>query len=473
MGFSAGGVGLRAVWALMAWRVVIVLLISMSVQNETNRVQYWGNGSTTTAYPVPFYFFESGDLRVVVTDAAGNDAELEEGGGYSVAGAGNENGGSVWTVSAVPATSRVTIYREVSAVQTTVYEENGEFPARTHERALDRQTMLNQQSARAFDRSLKVRESDGPKAAMTTVGNSVIGFGADLQPRTFTPPQLAVWLNLTQQVFGEGTKTWLTDSDRAAAVPDFLGQVGVQVSDSTIWVSSGTSAGSWTNPTSGIPDGGIATAKLANGVLSADSTGRAKMADSFISLAKLGEGIFTADSTGRGKFASGFVDSGLCASGLWNSLAPTGAVLQSVTVPLTGASDFSGIIPNDNTIPQQSEGSEILTATITPSTTSSKIRVSYLVHLAISAGGTIATALFRDSIVNAIFANMVWHYDNRVMTPVNSSYLDSPATTSAVTYKVRVGVASGSFTGYYNQLSTGQKFLGTTISHLLLEEIKG
>ncbi len=225
---------------------------------------------------------------------------------------------------AVPAASRVTIFREVEAIQTTVYEENGEFPAKTHERALDRQTMLNQQNARAFDRALKVRESDGKKDELATVANSVIGFGGDFQPRTYTPEQLAVWMNLTQQVFGQGTKTWLTNSDRSTARPDFLGQVGVQLDNASLWVANGTSAGNWTEPVPGIVDGSISTVKLADGALSADSTGRAKMADAFITLAKIGAGIFTADSAGRGKFASGFIDSGLCAAGLWNAIAPVG-----------------------------------------------------------------------------------------------------------------------------------------------------
>lgn len=463
---------MRAVWALMAWRVVIVLLISMSVQNETNRVQYWGNGSTTTGYPVPFYFFESGDLRVVVTDAAGNDAELEEGGGYSVVGAGNENGGSVWTVSAVPSTSRVTIYREVSAVQTTVYEENGEFPARTHERALDRQTMLNQQSARAFDRSLKVRESDGPKAAMTTVGNSVIGFGADLQPRTFTPSQLAVWLNLTQQVFGEGTKTWLTDGDRAAAVPDFLGQVGVQLSNASLWVANGASAGSWTDPVPGIVDGSIATVKLADGVLSADTAGRAKMADAFITLAKIGAGIFTADSPGRGKFASGFVDSGLCAAGLWRAIAPAGAVIQTISAVLSTASNFTPAIPLDATIPQITEGTQVVSAAITPSSSSSKIRVTWSLQLSRQSNTDpdVIAALFNGA-TNAVFSTcfeLFARAENRVAT-----YIDSPATTSPVTYSVRVG-SSGGTTIYINSTPALSTLLGATaVSTLILEEIKG
>jgi len=451
---------------------MVFLLISMSVQNETNRVQYWGNGSTAVAYPVPFYFFEAGDLRVVVTNAAGADAELAEGSDYSVAGAGNENGGSVLTASAVPATSRVTIYREVEAIQTTVYEENGEFPAKTHERALDRQTMLNQQNARAFDRALKVRESDGEKNELATVANSVIGFGGDSQPRTFTPSQLAVWLNLTQQVFGEGTKAWLTDADRAMAVPDFLGQVGVQLDNSTVWVADGIAAGDWTAPVGGIPDGYITTAMLASGVFSADSIGRAKMADAFITLAKIGGGTFTADSAGRGKFASGFIDSGLCASGLWNAIAPSGAVLQTVAVSSTSTASITAQIPNDASKPQITEGTQILAASITPTSTSSKVLVRYTGMISASAQMGAICAMFRAGTSDAIASIYLAIAAADWGVPVICEFIDFPASTSSLTYSTRGGPTSAN-TMYVNRLNSVVYLAGTLTHSLILQEIKG
>lgn len=448
---------------------MVFLLITMSVQSETNRVQYWGNG-TTTAYPVPFYFFEIGDLRVVVTDAAGVDIKLTEGSDYSVSGAGNESGGAIWTVAAVPPTSRVTIYREVEAVQATVYEENGEFPAKTHERALDRQTMLSQQNARALGQALKVRESDGEKSPLTTVTNSVIGFGGDAQPRTFTPEQLAVWLNLTQQFFGEGTKTWLMNSDRTSVLPEFLGQVGVQLEDLTIWVATGTSAGAWVAPRAGIPNNSILTAMLANGVLSADSAGRAKMSDSFLTLAKIGSGIFTADAAGRGKFGSGFVDSSLCASGLWNAIAPVGAVVQVVSSVNATYSSISAVIPMDSTIPQISEGAQILSASITPASASNRIRVSLSISVgrASNTDPDIVLSLFNGG-ASAIYSTFFDLYARS--TQISGTFVDFPMTAIPITYSVRIG--SGSLSAIFVNGATISYLGGAVSSSLVLEEIKG
>jgi hypothetical protein len=131
----------------------------MAVQNDTSRIQYNGNNSTVNAYAIPFPFFENGHIRAVVTNSAGVDTELALGSGFTLTGAGNPSGGSLVTVAAVPATSKVTIFRSVPATQTTSYQEGGDFPAASHERALDKLTMIAQQTKRLADRALKVPES--------------------------------------------------------------------------------------------------------------------------------------------------------------------------------------------------------------------------------------------------------------------------------------------------------------------------
>lgn len=54
-------------------------------------------------------------------------------------------------------------------------------------------------------------------------------------------------------------------------------------------------------------DGSVTTPKLADGVLSADATGRGKMADLYLTVGKLVDGILSADATGRGKMANGYL----------------------------------------------------------------------------------------------------------------------------------------------------------------------
>lgn len=131
----------------------------MALQNDTSRIQYNGNNSTTSSYAIPFVFFENAHIKCVVTSSANVDTTLALGSGFTVTGAGNANGGSLRTIAAVPTSSKVTIFREVPATQTTSYQEGGDFPAASHERALDKLTMIAQQTKRLADRALKVPET--------------------------------------------------------------------------------------------------------------------------------------------------------------------------------------------------------------------------------------------------------------------------------------------------------------------------
>lgn len=214
----------------------------MSLNSETSRIQHCGNNSTSEPYLVPFVFYEAGDLKVVLTNAAGVDTVLTQGIGYSV------SGGNVRTTVAYNNTYKITIYREVLATQTTVYDENSDFPAKSHERALDKLTMLVQQVGRTVKQAFRFRESDGtgeaPPAAL--VKNSLFGLTNDGKPLFRTPDEVANFLNLDQRYFDQPTASFADEVERVAVVPKFAGQLGTQRDDGTIWIGTATVAGAWT-----------------------------------------------------------------------------------------------------------------------------------------------------------------------------------------------------------------------------------
>ena len=143
----------------------------MALQNDTSRIQYNGNNSTSNSYAIPFVFFENSHIKCVVTTSAGVDTELTLGSTFNVTGAGNANGGSLTTTTAVPNTSKVTIYRSVPVTQTTSYQEGGDFPAASHEKALDKLTMIAQQTKRLADRALRVPESQNNPSDIPNAGS--------------------------------------------------------------------------------------------------------------------------------------------------------------------------------------------------------------------------------------------------------------------------------------------------------------
>jgi len=98
---------------------------------------------------------EDAHLRIFFFDIAAQ-VETEQFTGFTIAGAGVDEGGTVSFTVAPPTGTRITIYREVPLTQETDYVENTKFPADAHERALDLLTMQNQQQREALGRAVKL-----------------------------------------------------------------------------------------------------------------------------------------------------------------------------------------------------------------------------------------------------------------------------------------------------------------------------
>lgn len=126
----------------------------MAISSETSKVQYSGDGSTT-AFTVNFFFIEDGDLEVVLTSAAGVNTVQTITTEYTLTGAGDQSGGTCTMVTAPATGEKLTIRRKVPITQTVDYVENDPFPADTHERALDKLTMIAQEQSEEIGRSIK------------------------------------------------------------------------------------------------------------------------------------------------------------------------------------------------------------------------------------------------------------------------------------------------------------------------------
>ncbi len=135
------------------------------------------------------------------------------------------------------------------------------------------------------------------------------------------------------------------------------------------------------------------------------------------------------------------------------------------------STDVTTVLPYDDTIPQSGEGVEIMTASITPKTVASRVRITFNGIVGTSGGGTIfsVVALFQDSVANALDAVAALTSASNCMT-LSLIFEHSPATVSSVTYKIRVGPGSAGtmrVNGEYN----ARKFGGSARSTLVVEEI--
>lgn len=91
---------------------------------------------------------------------------------------------------------------------------------------------------------------------------------------------------------------------------------------------------------------------------------------------------------------------------LENAPPPSGAgvVVQVLHAALGTVSTTNTVMPGDNTVPQQTEGGEFLTVTITPTAAGSTLEIEATINLSPSAQSACTAAIFRDATADAIAA---------------------------------------------------------------------
>ena len=158
----------------------------------------------------------------------------------------------------------------------------------------------------------------------------------------------------------------------------------------------------------------------------------------------------------------------------WVAPAGGGKVQQMVYV-MTGAnsSQASVQIPQDDTIPQNTEGHEVMTLAITPTSATNLLKIEVMCCGATSNNGNFTIALFQDTTANALSVaeakasnanpNM---YDTGSLTHVMVA-----GTASATTFKVRMVQMSATGTNYFNSTSAGRKHGGVANSGIIITEI--
>ena len=117
------------------------------VENDTSSVEYQLSTSTGP-FDIPFYFIENGHISAWLytanSDGSYDETTLSLDTDYTLTGAGDSDGGTL-TLTEAHDGAILLIARTPDATQLTSYVATGKFPATSHERALDKLTMLIQQ----------------------------------------------------------------------------------------------------------------------------------------------------------------------------------------------------------------------------------------------------------------------------------------------------------------------------------------
>lgn len=208
----------------------------MTIASQTSRISYTGDGSTT-AFPVSFYFAANVDLVVILQDTAGNQATQILGTNYNLTGATFPAGGTCTFTVAPTSGYLVTIYRDPAVTQTTSYNNNDPFPAKSHELALDKLTTLVQRLKDQFSRA--VRQSEGEGALTTTLAtvaarkNKLLGFDGNGALVYAVGPTF---------VGTTATGVAVVDTRATAAITTFAGSINAIVTTGLATVGDGSGA---------------------------------------------------------------------------------------------------------------------------------------------------------------------------------------------------------------------------------------
>lgn len=188
----------------------------MTIENTTVLSRFTGNG-VTTAFATGFAFFDAADVQVYFGDVLQTS-------GYTVTGGAGETGAVTFTTAPAAATA-ITLVRALPYIQTTDYTEITDFPAESHEDALDRAAMRDQQLAESVGRSFKVKVTQQNfNPAVTVTGNTVLGFNATgTAIKNYTAAELATfvseYLNGGGGGGGGGGGSTVVVNDGTAAAP--------------------------------------------------------------------------------------------------------------------------------------------------------------------------------------------------------------------------------------------------------------
>jgi hypothetical protein len=164
-------------------------------------------------------------------------------------------------------------------------------------------------------------------------------------------------------------------------------------------------------------------------------------------------------------------DAGVVTGPLGVPIAPTpSVVVQAKHYQMGAVATTTTLIPADDTIPQNTEGSEFLSLAITPTSATNKLLIEATLNVANSAAGFLSGALFQDSTVSALAAGLSFQPVNE-MRQIAIRHEMVAGTTSATTFKVRGG-GSAAGTTTLNGLAGGRIFGGVCISSLRITEIK-
>jgi hypothetical protein len=489
-------------------------MADLLVNDVTPRAQYIASAGQTI-FPYNFAIFEDADLKVYLTPngATPDDATdiLTLTTDYTVDGEATTSGGDVTLVSPASAGDTITIVRDVPVARTSDYQTLGDFLAETVNDDMDKFVMMVQQQENALaGRLLKFLETANltgvdtklPAPAADEVlkwnstGDGLVGVKiTDLDPTVSAVT--AFVLTLLDDPDADTFWNTLTAAmgDKANARSD-LGAPGLV--DANVFTNTNTFTklqkwakgadvasasalalgddGNYFDITGSVTINSINTKGIgtvvmlqfdASPVLTHHATNFILPGAANITAAPGDKAIFVEWATGDWECVSYQKADG---TPLYENKQSDDIIQEVITTDGEVATGTT-VIPFDDTIPQNTEGDEYMTVTITPTDAANKLIIEAAAAMACSgSGSTQKMALFQDAIANALACSVKRQATTNTMDRLALRYEMVAGTTSAITFKIRAGGSSGTLT--FNGSSLARRFGGVLDSFIRVREIK-
>ena len=226
-----------------------------------------------------------------------------------------------------------------------------------------------------------------------------------------------------------------------------------------------------------IPTGTTNVTIVGNLTTATGGIATASIADNAITLAKMAGGtdgnIISYDASGdpvaiaTGNDGQVLTSAGAGAPPAFEDAAGGGALVAMKTAALRTVVTGTTRIVNDDTIPQNDEGTEILTLAITPASSSSVLVITANVIFEINDNQNDSGSIFicQDSTANSLAATIEQQYADKARVTTLMHYM-AAGTTSETTFKLRVGNSqTGNWT--VNGVSGGTQKMGGVASTTL------
>jgi hypothetical protein len=505
----------------------------MTVTATANKYRYQGNGVTDTfAFPARVYSVDDLVIEIITRSTDALEETLVLTTDYTVTIASNGTASVQVTNGAkIPDnTQDILIYRELENEQTLSLPTGTVFPAKSVETQLDRAVSQIQDLKEIVDRSIKIPVQSSllsleieslPEAGKSLKWNATedglinSDFDPDEQAATATAQAVIATTqagiattaanNAAADAIATAADRVQTGLDAAAAAQSALAAQVAKMEWQGAW-SAGTYqindvvghiGSSWIatavtteEPSISATDWDLVALKGSDGVgltdgdkgdITVSSSGTvwtidnnavtsAKIADSNVTTGKIADLNVTAGKIGSGAATNG---QALLADGsggaAWGSAAGK-LVQRAYASNNTYTTDTVGI-PLDNTLPQNTEGTEFLSQAFTPTSASNIIRITVTAHLAHSTGvRRVVAALFQSGSANAVGVGVCSPSTSNYVYTVAYTVELSAGSTSARTYSARFG-ADSSGTSYLNGQGGARVYGGAMVSSMVIEEI--